>query len=853
MVTDFNLIETHVQSEEYTETSDTSTDLSKQQQIVFSDAHLSQRINYGDVSDDSFKQDTDSTASLANFLSRPVKIASFTWDLNNASYTTPDLQPWYLYFNHPVIKNKIQNYARLQANLQIKVIVNATPFYYGSLRLIYQPLADARSTYVQSNDQVPLSQLPGFYIEPQNMTTAEMSLPFFWPANWLDIGVAQRLKDMGKITFNQYSKLRSANGTGSAGITIAIFAWATEVELAGPTYGQVLQADEYEEEGGTISGPATAIAGVASKLQNVPMIGSMATATAMGASAVSGIAKLFGYSNPPMIDDVLPYQPKTFHAFANVETRMPIDKLAVDPKNEVSISSAIAGLDEDDPLAFKNLLTKESFLQGTLYDSASPEETLLWSCLVSPAYMVTGAAYATTTPLGYVSNMFRFWRGSIIYKFRIIKTQYHKGRLTISWDPNKDITGDTDSDSATFTRIVDLETESEVEIEVPYRGSTPYLYCTQNADFSNGTTPSYTLNKTWHNGCLTVRVQNVLTGPTVSPQIDILVYQRAGDDFIFAAPDNIYQKYSLYDPLGVIQSDNYTEVNADANLAQEKSTYDEKVAMVTTGENIVSLRPILHRTTLSTRQILGDYRTANGNTAAGNQDTVNLFWRIPRGMGRSPDGYTVASGPPNYNYFYCVNHPIDWVLNMFAGYRGSVNVHVNTQNGFVSNCSPISALTLSRHYERVVINTGAAEIFTNALTAQSAFLQGGNVSRNVCTSITTTSGVDMPRFESGMRGLTLTNPGGQPAVSANFPQYQKNRFYPAFHNRRTYDFATGGNFFDEIKLCASFQAASAPAVSNPYPTCTIYYSAGVDFQPLFFMCTPRIWTVASPPAAVTNP
>ncbi len=859
MSTAYELIETHLilQSAEYTETSNGQPDHLAQEQIVFADTHIAQRIRYGDLKDDSYDADTEDTALLATFLNRPVKIHSFTWDLENASYATPPILPWQLYFNHPVIKNKLENFSRLRCNLNIKVVVNATPFYYGSLRLAYQPLPDARSNLVQDNDLVPLSQLPGFYIEPQAMTTSEIQLPFAWPGNWLDAGEDQAFQYMGQISFIQYIKLRSANGTGSAGITVAVFAWASDVEIAGPTYAGALQSDEYEEKAGTISAPATAIANVADKLTDVPYIGSLATATAMGARAVSGIAKLFGYSNPPMIDDVHAFQNKTFHAFANCETRMPIDKLALDPKNEVTISSKVAGIDEPDPLAFKNILTKESYLDSMTYTGSNNEETLLWSCYVSPMYQVYrtagGGAYFTMTPLGYIGNMFRFWRGSIIYKFRIIKTQYHKGRLTITWDPNLNIVGSTDSDSACFTRIVDLETDEEIEIEIPYRATTPFLHTELSTRFSSSAAPVYpTLDKSVYNGCLTVRVQNILTGPAINPEIEILVYQRAGDDFLYAAPESIRNTVSHFDPAGVIQSSFEPELNVEKNLAQKSVGYDDKVAMVTTGENIVSLRPLLHRTSLSCVQQLGFVTSA---LASGNAVMGNFLWRVPVGVGRTSQGYHLENSVPGIPYSFSANHPIDWILEMFMGYRGSINVHINPQFSFSANTSRLSHLSVTRFYDNPIINTGTAtDYFRNAYSISAGVLQPAQISRAVCTQETPTSGVKFDRVATGQSGTSLTNPDGQPALSINLPQYNKNRFYPAFHANRNFDYCTGDNFYDEVRVQGMLSFQNAPSAANndrPMPMFQVYYGAGVDFQPIWFLCTPRLFDLSSIPQPKT--
>ncbi len=822
-----------LQSEEASETESTETVKVTAENIVFRDEALSQRITMGDMSSGDYDADADSTAALGDFLSRPVRIATINWP--ESTFTQQSILPWHLYFNTAQIKKKLDNYGKISCRLHLKFVINASPFYYGSLRACYFPLVDPRSTYVNAVDQVPFSQVPGVYLEPQNMSTAEMTLPFLWPRNWLEATSANDFQQMGVLQFLQYANLRSANGVSGTGITVAVYAWAEDVRIMGPTTVLALQSDEYDEENGTVSGPATAVANVADKLTEVPIIGDFASATAIGARAVAGIAKLFGYSNPPMIDDVKPFQNKTFHAFANVETRMPIDKLAIDPKNEVTISSKVAGVDEDDPLAFSNLLTKESFIMGSLWANSNAVDTLIWSALVNPSYTRVGGGYFTTAPMGYFAQTARFWRGSIVYKFRFIKTKYHKGRVIISWDPNGDISTTADTETTTFSRIVDLAVEDEVEVVIPYRATSPWLQPQlTGSNMSNGASPSYTYNSEFHNGCITMRVQNLLTGPAASPQIDVLVYARAGEDFMLSVPTEIDISYTPRDPAGVIQSE-----EADDSIAQKESTVDQQVATITTGEILCSMRPLLHRASLAYNQPAG---VPTAGDAAALYYTANYLWRVPYGVGRNPNGYgyaTVSAAGVGYNF--SPNHPIDWVINCFVGYRGSTNIHVNT-TGIGSNVTNVPHLAISRHYGDAIISTSRfqgrnADFTTSLLTTPNAS------SRNV---IRYPSGYPRLIFPTGQTGMTLTNVQGQPACSANVPQYSRFRFLPAFTSVRDVDPKNGQRFQDNVCVSMAFNTNAALTSTTDWPNLAYYYSAGVDFQPIFFLCTPRLFNTTLP-------
>lgn len=791
------------------------------QNLRFRDEALSQRIEMGDMNSGAYDVDTDSLADLGQFLSRPVRIHGFTW-LEN-TFTQASILPWHLYFNTPQIKKKLDNFGRISCRLHLKFVLNASPFYFGSLRACYFPLVDARSTYTNINDQVPFSQVPGVYLEPQSMSSAEMVLPFLWPRNWLDATVSTDFERMGVLQFLQFANLRSANNATGVGITIAVYAWAEDVRIMGPTVKLALQS---EETSGTISAPATMVANVASRLTDVPVIGPFATATSVGAKAVASIAKLFGYSNPPMIGDVSAMQPKTFHAFANVETRMPIDKLSVDPKNEVTISSKVAGVDEEDPLAFKNLLTHDSFLLGTLWANNLPVDTLIFSALVNPGYLRSGGGYYTSPPMSHFSQGFRLWRGSLVYKFRFIKTKYHKGRVLISWDPCSDISTTADTETTTFSRIVDISVEDEVEVIVPYRATSPWLrpqHTTNNA--SNGPAPSYTYNDEYHNGSITMRVQSIITAPVLAAEIDVLVYVRAGDDFMLSAPRDITTLYTVRDPAGVIQS------GEEDSITQNSPEVDTHVAAITTGEVVCSMRPILHRASLGYAQYAGKPATA---APAGIYQTANYIYRVPYGVGRMGSGYgyaTISGAGQRYNFG--PNHPLDWTLNCFVGYRGSVNIHVNT-SGLGKNVTNVPHMSIARYYANPIV---ASEVIGNVDQAYSSALTPNGYSRG---SIRYPSG-ERTIFQTGQHGMSLTNTQGQPACSVNIPQYSRYRFYPAFMGVRNVDPHTNARFYDEAVVTCQFNVNDTTTDLSDWPTLAYYYSAGVDFQPIFFLCTPRIF------------
>lgn len=826
----------YLQSEEAPEEASSSTPITKNvvENLVFHDARLSEIENCGTMASGNYDQDGDSIAGLANFLERPVRIASYTWAQGGGFFQ--NFSPWNLYFNTPSIKNKLQNYGKINCRLHLKFLINASPFHYGSLRACYFPLADQRSTFVAVGDLIPNSQTQGVWIEPQVMDTAEMVLPFLWPHNWLEITSLQQFTRMGVCNLVEYANLQSANGATSSA-TVQVYAWAEDVNIMGPTAIGALQSDEYATTSGTISGPATAVANIASRLTDVPLIGPFAKATEMGATMAAGVARLFGYSNPPVIDDVMPFQPKAFHAFSNSETRMPIDKLCLDPKNEVTVSSEVCGVKEEDPLAFKELLTKPSFLIGTAWASSLAVDTLLWSAIVQPHYAYLSGGFRTMPPVTYFSPNFRFWRGSLIYTFKFIKTRFHRGRVLISYDPNGDISGNADTETTTFSRVVDLEQEDQVEFVVPYKATPPLLqvpdFTSWPLTYSTDPAPAYTYDSTSHNGMITMRVQTILSGPTTAANIVVLTSVRAGDDFQFAAPDLLPISATLRDPAGVIQS-----VETESIALQKPTDLDVHVGMITTGEVIASMRPLCHRTHYSMTQFAGNAPRTN----IGYITTQNNIHRIPPGVGNatvSGGGYNNGNPAAPFPYNFTRNNPIDWVLDCFVGYRGSTNLFVN-HTGYGKNVSGLGTVTISRLYSAV--RSGTSNNFNGADNHQPI------TGANSVSGLVRAAGGYPPNTGSG---VTVTNPRTQAAIAANLPQYWPLRFYQAFHTKRDIDPKTLNLIYDHFKVRTTFTNNESSATAPDYPVLDFYQSAGVDFAPVHFLCTPRVFVTVTPLASDT--
>jgi hypothetical protein len=329
--------------------------------------------------------------------------------------------------------------------------------------------------------------------------------------------------------------------------------------------------DEYGK--GPVSKIASNIASFAGELENVPSIKPFATATSFVAEATGRIASFFGWSNPPVIDDVHAFRNTVFPNFASPEISNPTEKLTLDPKNELTIDSRTVGLDGTDELTIASITQRECYIGSFGMTQANASETLIWSAGVRPSQCWFDSAITgyVPTPMAHISQMFEYWRGDLIFRFKFIATKYHNGRVIISWDPFTDITSVIDSETVNYTQVYDLSEGCDVEMRIPYMQETPFLKTSGfTTRYSSITPQTGVINL--DNGALTVRVLNELTAPDSSSSIDCVVFVRAADNFELAAPQNI-PRYSYFEPQSSLQKFQFqSELAKESSLESSRMT-----------------------------------------------------------------------------------------------------------------------------------------------------------------------------------------------------------------------------------------------------------------------------------------
>lgn len=821
----------------------------EKQNVMFSDTHpgFMQEVP-GDI-DHIRDAALTSDATLDEFFSRPLRIQSFDWAVGGLLFQR--FNPWRDYFENVRVINRVSNYKLMRAKLHIKITLNGNAFHYGRAIAAYNPLPDDDTMTIDraflDADLVAASQRPHIYLDPTNSQGGEMMLPFFTYHNVWDV-TAMDWRKMGELVIHSMQRLKHANGATDT-VTVNVFAWAEDVKFAIPTQfepGSIApQADEYGKK--PVSRIAGAVANAASYLTQVPMIGPFARATQIGADAIGAMATLFGYSSPVHLDSSL-YRPVSVFNIAATNVPNESHKLTVDCKQELTLDPRTVGLDGKDELALKNITQRESWMASYSWNLGTVQETLLWNHVVDPCVHYVFGQELHMPAVCFASVPFKFWRGTLKYRFQFVCSKYHKGRVKIVYDPTGTPPGGAAEYNTAYTTIVDISDTTDFEIAVGWGQRDPY-----REHFSVGTT---TQAQMWNttplttttpaspvgNGTLSVYVVNELTVPNsvVNNDIECNVFITAGDDFELAVPDATVLEKLRFRTAGATIAPQACEIYPQAGESEEINE-DSKPSNVTTLNTNANSVSITDETNMiyfgesihSFRQMLKRY--SRHSYIPGPFLPVGNLGRLAATRHAFPYqvGYTDVSVPANSlvtivdggvaRYVYGYTTLLNYVTSAYGGWRGSIRWMTDVTR-FNHLTESQSTVVVTRSNIGLPANNDWLSVTSPTFTPLG---QADLVNNRALTSRT---------FDGQLYQSSAVNP----VAMFEVPYYQNVRFTPA----KRLDFQS----LADIAQNGWTLEVTTPVTSDSGQSfAPVYCSAGEDFNCFFFLGAPIMYYEAAAP------
>ncbi len=539
-----------------------------------------------DSSSDQLSQD------VKTFLAKPVVLQAgvFTNSDTFSSFNT-GYAPYDLFSVSPQIyKPKIEGYLGFRATTVFRLVVNANRFQQGRYLLSYLHLGGVNAGSIVSGDVindhmntlVQRTTLPHVEIDLCCDTEATLKVPFnsamnFFPFTLFN-NTGLQVGAWGSYHISPYDPLTSASGNLSCSFTL--YGWFEDVTLIGAAVPQSLRNvfiskktrksdTEIEQDSagvGPISSALIKVRDASNILSNVPLLSSYASGVSWFADIGAATAKVFGWSKPinlessnRMTQNYLPYA-------ANTDGPDMSFPLSLSYTNSVGTANGFSGTDVDE-MDFSFLQTIPVFMSKSTWAVGSVSGTTLIDVFVSPSENIfTTVANSVTfkhySPLSFIASHFQYWRGSIVYKLKFVKTEFHSGRLVVAFLPaNFNVAGpNLTIDNSVFTHrhIIDIREANEFTFAVPYIADSPYRFTTVS-------------NIQAYIGAFKVFVLDPLVAPaSVSQSITIIVEKAGGPDMEFAVPQPSLDNYFT----GVVpQSGNiFGSLNEASNVCSNADT-----------------------------------------------------------------------------------------------------------------------------------------------------------------------------------------------------------------------------------------------------------------------------------------
>lgn len=418
------------------------------------------------------------------------------------------------------------------------------------------------------------------------------------------------------------------------------------------------------------------------------------------------------------------------------------------------------------------------------------------------------------------------------FRFQIVASSFHKGRLKITYDPSYPLTNEYNTN---YTYIIDLAKERDFTVQIgwghekslinhrnPIQDPVPYSTSALGAD---------PLNEA--NGIISVYVVNDLTVPnsTTNNDIGVNVFVSACDDFEVFDPDsrNIEDLTWFQPQMGEIFSPQMAEIGGesmnqpDADLTKREDepmkeepsqtmaptlSDQDHTSCVYYGDPITSFRQCLKRYNYHSA-------VAPALTSVSLLKLRNSNFPYYRGYAPGAVHETIVPAPAT-PYNYCKMTLLNYVTPAFTCRRGGLRWKYFRTGGSLQE-------TALMQVSRDASNVGVYDQQETAVITQGSGTRFDRVRQ---------AEVLLPHTWDG---AVATSTRQNPVIEAEIPFYTNVRFFPAKQANLT---GSGVGFQTYHWLSTVWESAT-----SDYALIHSYVSVGEDFNLGFFTGAPVAWRV----------
>jgi len=684
-------------------------------------------------------------ATIKSFLAKP-------YNYMQGNFTNTDIATTFGQFatslplrTNAMFVDKLSGVMSLRYTTVVTLQVNATRFQQGRYILAFIPTGGAEfnpattSQMTNWNDmhranKCQVTQLHHVELDLNTDTSVQLRIPYqgaFPALCWNPTSNLEYFGDPGQVFIYPYSPLAAAAGELEAGFTLWVH--YEDVEVFGntipnattrPTNARVeaqsgftprnrvgrnirKNVDIFQQEQDSkkpLSGGLRLVSEGTEELSKVPLLSSVAGPISWVTKMASNAASSLGWSKPNINDKLCRMNRFPHPYIANEDQPDDSQPLSLFSDNHIGVTPGFSAVDTDE-LSINYLKSIFGYWNEVQWPLSATQGTLLMSGLLDPWDMrcvpySTATAEYQHTPVSFAASFFQRYSGGFVIKIKVIKTEFHSGRLLFAFNPYESACFDGTiayADTPYLHKtILDVREQNEFTIEVPYVSITPWR---DVGTLSTDNTAPY--------GSWALFVLDELVAPeTVSNYATILFEVAGAPDLKFSVP-----RATLRCPMipATLQMGSLFNAESDANptlndvstvggTIRGEISYDKEEHCV--GEAITSLRSLLKR---------GGYMGYTLNTSATTQNVRVLPWAWT---------YTVTSPPAEKEVTY---DPYAILSSVYALQRGGVRIRhmvTNTNGNIIASLRPTGADQADQPEIFDISNTNSQTFLDNSASSQ---------------------------------------------------------------------------------------------------------------------------------------
>jgi hypothetical protein len=543
--------------------------------------------------------------AIQDALKRPVYLGTISWTTATAAVNTFG-SIYDLWRVDSMVDSKLFGYKFWRGKPVLRFVVNGMSTSYGKLVLavdlnpgedgncLYNGLDPKINSWSMGNVCQAL-QTDHISVDPSESCTYDYPIPWYSATGWYNRFDAT-LTPVVTLKYFVCNALDSVSAVAATPVTIQVYLMMEDLELSVPAVAAILGkkkatktvggvtsnvAPLEAQPNGTASKALSAMAGASGMLSTIPALTPFLGPFSVGLGMASKVASTLGYSAPRALEEKYEVLNRVVSPAQYTDGRQGITVLAGDPKQSVAFTAEAAGVGDDDDMLIAKVVRKFGLLERVSWSPANAAAFALLTLPVSPYDQFTVTApYVQYTPLSFVSNAFRYWSGSVVYRIEIVVSGFHRGAIGVSWIPYDDPPGGSvlNYPNRYLTKVIDITETKVVDMIIPYAGDTIF----SAPGTANGALRFYVINPL------------VTTGSIAS--VGINVYHAAGEDFELYRPNTSGIASITPIPVAAVQSS-----KKPADEAEPKSGASDVVVstpnlkMLSFGEGFTSLKQLANR------------------------------------------------------------------------------------------------------------------------------------------------------------------------------------------------------------------------------------------------------------------